>query len=198
MSMFLGGLFDCIKRKKGYFFLIIVLTIISIVLGVIAAVNFGGGVFSIDISKIAYIKYLKDDCGFMSMVFGLILSLLIFFMVCLIFHRKSWFVPLGLMFYLYLVYSQAVIFMSIILIYGFFNCVILVLLLLIYTLLIWFVFMLILCELICLTNRTDYFRCCFSLKESNLLWHVVGIVLLTFIFSLILIVLKNYVILLIY
>ena len=170
----------------------------AIVLGVVAAVNFGGGVFAVDLSNISYIKFLKGKCGFMSMLFGLILSLFVFFVVCLICHWKFWLMPLGVVFYLYLVYSQAVVFMSIILIYGFLNCVILSILLLVYSILVWGVFLLVLCELSCFTNSSDYIKCCCSLKESKTMWFLLGLITLTFVFTLVLTILKNYVILLIF
>lgn len=198
MNVFFGGLFECVKRKKGYFVTLIFLSVVAIVLGVVAAVNFGGEVFVIDLSNIAYIKFLQGDCGFMSMMFGLLLSLLVFFAVVLICHWKSFLLPLGIMFYLYLVYSQAVIFMSIILIYGILNCIILAILLLVYSLLVWSLFLFILCELLCNTNLHGYFKTCFSFRESKVLIYVIGLVVLNLIFSLILTILKNYVILLIF
>ena len=118
MSIFFNGLFACVKRKRGYFVILLLLSILAIILGVVAAVNFGGGVFAVDLSNIAYIKFLKKDCGFMSMLFGLILSLMVFFLVIVFCHSKTFLTLLGILFYLYLVYSQAVVFMSIILIYG--------------------------------------------------------------------------------
>ena len=197
MSVFFSSLFDCVKRKKGFFVILLILSVFAIVLGVIAAVNFGGGVFAVDLSNIAYIRFLKGG-GYMSMLFGLILSLIVFFVIITICFWKPILSPLGVLFYLYLVYSQAVIFMSIILIYGILNCIILVVLLFIYTLIVWFLFLLILCELSCFTNQHDYFKNCFSVKESRVLLFLLCLMFLTFIFTLILVILKKYVILLIF
>jgi len=198
MNRIFVGFLDCFKKKKGLLIFLIILSITALILGVIASVNFGGGVFSIDLSNIAYIKFLKGDCGMMSMVFGLILSLIVFFLVCLVCYSKTWLISLGIMFYLYLVNSQAVVFMSIILIYGFFNCVILSLILLVYTLIVWFVFLMLQCELACLTNSYDYFKCCCSFNKSRVMWLLCVLIALSFVFSLILMVLKNYVVLLIF
>ena len=198
MKNFLSGLFDCVKRKKGYFIILILFSLLAIILGVIAAIKFGGGVFAVDLSNIAYIRFLKGDCGFMSMFLGLILSLLVFFIFCLACHYKAWLLPLGFLFYLYLVYSQAVVFMSVILIYGILNCIILVVLLLIYSLIVWCLFLLMLCEISCFTNQNGYFKTCFSFKESKTLFLLISLLILTFVFSLILVILKNYVVLLIF
>ena len=191
-------MFDCVKRRKGYFLLLLLLSIVAIVLGVIAAVNFGGGVFSVDLSNISYIKFLKGDSGLMSLIFGMVLSLGVFFAVILICNWKPFLLPLGIIFYLYLVYSQAVILMSIILIYGILNCIILIVLLLVYSLLVWLIFLLIMSELINVTNDSQYFRTCFSFNNSKALLHLILLISLTAIFSLILLILKNYVILLIF
>lgn len=198
MNIFFNGLFDCVKRKKGYFVILVILSLIAIILGVIAAVNFGGGAFAVDLSNIAYIRFLKKDCGFVSMMFGLILSLLVFFVVIVVCHFKPLLTPLGILFYLYLVYSQAVVFMSIILIYGILNCIILVVLLFVYSLLVWLLFLLILCEISCFTNLDGYFKTCFSFKESKVLIYLTCLLALTFVFALILIILRNYVVLLIF
>ena len=198
MNNVFSGLFDCVKRKKGYFVILIILSVVAVVLGIIAAVNFGGGIFDIDLSNIAYIRFLQDDSSFMSMLFGLLLSLLIFFAIILLCHYKAFLLPLGLLFYLYLVYSQAVIFMSIILIYGILNCIILVVLLFVYSLLVWAFFLFILCEISCFTNIRGYFRACFSLRNSKTIIFLIGLLVLTIIFSIVLTILKNYVILLIF
>ncbi len=198
MNKFFGGLFDCVKKKKGYFLVLIILSLVAVVLGVIAAVNFGGGIFSVDLSNIAYMRFLKGDCSFVSMIFGMILSLCVFFFIILICHSKSFLTPLGIIFYLYLVYSQAVIFMSIILIYGILNCIILAVMLLVYSLFIWVLFLMILCEVACLTNGFGYFKSCFSFKESKVLTFLICVMVSTLIFALILTILKNYVILLIF
>ena len=198
MNNVFSGLFDCVKRKKSYFVILIILSVVAVVLGIIAAVNFGGGIFDIDLSNIAYIRFLQDDSSFMSMMFGLTLSLLIFFVIILLCHYKAFLLPLGLLFYLYLVYSQAVIFMSIILIYGILNCIILVVLLFVYSLLVWAFFLFILCEISCFTNNRGYFRTCFSLRNSKTIIFLIGLLTLTIIFSIVLTILKNYVILLIF
>ena len=198
MKSFFGGMFDCIKRKRGYFLILILLSIVAVVLGVVAAVNFGGGIFDIDLSNIAYMRFLKGDSGFVSMIFGLMLSLMVFFFVILLCNWKAFLLPLGLLFYLYLVYSQAVIFIGIILIYGILNCIILAVLLLVYSLIIWMIFLLIMCELFDYINAFSYFRTCFTPKQSKIVLYLISMLVVTFIFCLMLLILKNYVILLIF
>lgn len=192
------GLFDCVKERKGYFVFLIILSVVSVVLGVIAAINFSGETYTINLSHIAYIKFLGGHCGFASMIFSLILSLLVFFIVLLICHLKIFLYPFGLIFYMYLVYSQTVVFMSVIITYGILNCIILAVLLLIYSLLVWCLFLFLMCEILKYFNKPNYFRSCCSFKESKILVYFLLMLLVTLIFALVLTILKSYVILLIF
>ena len=198
MIRFFNGIFDCIQKKKAYFIMLLIASIIAIVLGVITAINFGGGVFAIDLDNIGYIKFLKGNCGLMSMIFNLVLSLSVFFIAILLCNSKRFLIPLALVFYLYLIYSQVVVFISIILIYGFLNCVILVVLLFVYNIVIWTAFLLIVLELSCINNGYDYFKKCFKIKECKLLLYLLLVLLAIVVFSVVLTLLKSYVVLLIY
>ena len=106
MNNIFSGLFSCVRIKKAYFVCLIFFTIIAVVLGVIAAINFGGGVYAVDLEHISYVKFLKGDCGFMSLIFNLILSLSVFFIVIYLCNFKSWLVPLAILFYLYCKYQR--------------------------------------------------------------------------------------------
>ena len=198
MMKVFNGFFDCIKKRKVYFILSIVFGLVVVVLGVIAALNFGGDSITINLSNIAYIKFLKTESSFVGMFFNLILSLFIFFVVIFLCHSRKFLIPLGFLFYLYLIYSQTVVFVSVILIYGILNCIIFCVLLLSYTISVWFIFILILAELSCFTNTHSYFRDCCSFNRAKVLTYFIIIVLLTLIFSLTLLILKNYIILLIF
>ncbi len=198
MNNFFVELFDCVRRKRGYLFIILILSLVAIVLGVVASINFDGDVFSVDLSKIAYIKFLKGECGLVSLIFNMSMSLMVFFIIVLICNKKSFLIPVAIAFYLYLVYSQVVILVSLILIYGFLNCFIFAILLLIYDIFIWSIFILITLELSNLTNRFDYFKKSCSFRESKTLFFILFAILGVITFSFILMVLKNYVVLLIY
>lgn len=196
MSRLFNGLFDCVKRKRGYCLFLLLLTIVAIVLGVIGAVNMNGDL-TINLSHIAYIRFLRGS-GFMSMFFGLFLSVLVFFLLILLCNFKFWLMPFAVVFYLYLVYSQTVVFLSIILIYGILNCIILAVFLLIFSILTWLIFLLVMCELSIHCNSSPYLRTCFSPKQSKLVWYLVMITILIFLFTITLTILKNYVLLLVF
>ena len=195
MKLFLFNLLDCVKRRKGYFLFLIIIGVLAIVLGVVGAINLSG--HSIDLTNISYIKFLKGG-GFGSMMFGIFLSLSVFFFAILICHTKPFLLPLGVVFYLYLIYSQTFILLSIVLIYGIFNCAILFVFLLIYFLILWILFLFLLCELINLVKSSNYFKKCFSLRESNVIIWLISLFLVSILFSLILLILQKFVILLVF
>ena len=198
MTNLFNGLFDCVKKKKGLFVFLLIGVVAAIVLGVITALNFGGGVFEIDLTSISYIKFLKGETGFVSLIFNMILSLTVFLLIIVICSSKKWLCPIAITFYLYLIYSQVVIFLSVILIYGFFNCIIFALLLLIYDIVVWVCFTIIMLELSLICGDSNYFKNCFSCKECKLLIFLTLYVVAIIIFSFTLMILKNYVVLLIY
>lgn len=189
---------ELFRLKRGYFFFLIILTLGAIVLGIFAGINFSGGILVIDLSNIAYIEFLKGDSSFVSMIFKLLLSLLIFFLIIHICNIKPALIPLSVLFFMYLVYSQTVVFISVIMIYGFFNCIIFSLLHLVYTLTLFFLFILLCMELSNHCNCTNYFSTTFNINKSSTIFIICGIVILTLIFCLILTILKSFVILLVY
>lgn len=197
MNNIFSSLFYCIKIKKGYFLLLCIITILAIVLGVYAGISFTDGVFAVDLGNIAYIKFLQDESGLFSMIFGLSFSLFIFFALILVFSSKSFLLPLAVIFYTYLVYSQAVVCVSLIMIYGILNCLILLLVLIVYIAIIIILFLLAMMQMACFTNDGCYFKHCFNSKNF-ILWLLIAIVIVCVIFSFLLSILKSFVILLVY
>ena len=195
MNNIFYGLFDCVKKRKGYFLFLLILSVVAIVLGVIGAINLSE--LTIDLSNISYIKFLKGG-GYGAMLFSLLLSLSIFFFAILICHIRPFLLPLGFVFYLYLIYSQTFILINILLIYGIFNCMILFILLIIYYLILWFLFLMLMCELLNLVKINNYFKTCFSLRESKVMVWLTCLIVLSVVFSLILLILEKFVILLIF
>lgn len=198
MNLFFNSILNQIRVRKGLFIVLIISTIVVIVLGVISAINLDGGVLPIDLSNIAFIRYLKGDCGVFFLIFGTILNLLLFYSLILLFCCKRFLIPFAIIFYLYFVYSQIVIFTSLILLYGFFNTLILILLLLIYILLEIVLLMLFLLFLLNYTDSFGYFKNCFSSNNSNLIILTLALIAISILFCVVLIVLKSFVILLIY
>lgn len=189
---------NLIRDKKGYFIFLLFISVVAIVLGVFAGINVSGGILVVDLSNIAYIQFLTNNCSFVPMIFKLMLSMLIFAMLIHICHIKTFLLPLALTFYMYLVYSQTVVFVSIILLYGFFNCIVLSLLLFIYIIVNIFIFTLICLELNKFCNQNNYFNLTFNIKNSYILIYLIAILIITIIFCSILAIFKSFIILLVY
>ena len=189
-------LFGCLKRNKGYFVFLLILTISMMVIAVISAINFDGGILSINFTNVPYIRFLKDECSFISLIFSLILTIAIILLPIFICHCRKLLYIISLIFYCYFIYSQVVILTSIILIYGFFNTLILIIVLSIYLLTIVFLLILIMTEL-SLHSGSGYFQCCFNGNNNFILLSII-LILSIVLFSLILTILKSFVMLLIF
>lgn len=192
-----NSLFDCVRRRKGYFIFLLITSIVVIVLAVFSAINFDGGVLPIDLSNIPFIRYLKDDCSFFYLIFGSILSIAIFVALIILFNSRRFLIPFAIIFYLYFVYSQIVIFVSLILIYGFFSTLILIILLTINLIIEFLILLLILTNLLDICDSHDYFKSCFSPRSCILTLFIITLIW-AIIFAIILAILRTYVILLIF
>lgn len=198
MNNVINNIFYVFRQKKKLFIFILILSIIACVLAIIAGVNFSEGVFSVDLNNICYIQYLKGDCGWFGLIFKLILSLLIFIILIVVFASKPVLFPISLIFYLYLIYSQIVVIVSLIVVYGIFNCVILILLLILYNIVLISIFIFLILDINYCCNCGNYFNNIFNYRNSNLLIYLMLILILCLIFSIILIVLKSFVLLLVF
>lgn len=196
MSIF-SNFFACVKKRIGFFAFLVVLTVVAIVLGVIAAINFDGAIVSIDLANVVYIKFLQGNCGVVFFIFGSILSVAVYFMIVLLCCSKRFLFPLAILFYLYMIYSQAVIFMSILLIYGIFNALILLLVLLVYIILLALLFMLIITESVEICDSPFYFKSCFN-RTTCILIYSMALLILAVVLCILIWILKSFVILLVY
>ena len=189
---------NTIQTKKSLFVFLILLALTFVVLGVVASINFSSETLTIDLSNISYVKFLKNESGFASLIIKLSFGLILFITIILCCGYKPFLFPISLMFYCYLVYSQTVVFVSMILIYGFFNCIIFVFLLLIYIIVIVSIFILYVLEISNFCGCVNYFKSIINKNNSNILIYILLIILINIIFCLILIILKSFVLLLIY
>lgn len=197
MNIF-SSICDTFRLKRGYFIFLLCLTLTSIILGIFAGINISGGILVVDLSNIAYIQFLTNSCSFVPMIFKLVFSLIVFAMLIFVFHIKTFLIPLSLVFYIYLVYSQTVVFVSIILLYGFLNCIILSVLLFVFIVLNISIFILIILELNKFCGCNNFFKQTLNFRNSNILIYLIAILILCLIFCAILAIFKSFVILLVY
>ena len=188
---------DCIARRKALFILFIVLALVMLVIGVVSAINFNTGVLPIDLGNITFIKFLRGSSGFFSLIFNTIIASIIIYAIMTLCCCKNFLIPFAVIFYLYFIYCMGVVWTSIMLIYGFFATIILLILLLAFYVCEIFILTTLLCELITI-SKTNYFRCCFNNQTSCVVVLSTMLLVLIVTFCLILACLKSYIILLIY
>ena len=188
---------DCIARRKSLFILFIILALVMLVIGVVSAINFNTGVLPIDLGNITFIKFLRGSSGFFSLIFNTIIASIIIYTIMTLCCCKNFLIPFAIIFYLYFIYCMGVVWTSIMLIYGFFATIILLILLLAFYVCEIFILTTLLCELITI-SKTNYFRCCFNNQTSCVVVLSTMLLVLIVTFCLILACLKSYIILLIY
>ena len=188
---------ETIRRKKALFIILLLLTILMLVLGVFSAINFNGGIIPINLNNIPYINFLKEEISFVTLIFGLVLGTAIFYAVIVSTCFNPILSLLGIVFYLYFAYAQSVLFVSIILLYGFFNVLVLLILLLVLMLLEIILLLLILTNVSYYSGK-EYFKQIFSCHNKILLVLSLTLLVLILLFCLILALLKNFVILLVF
>lgn len=188
---------DCIARRKSLFILFIILALVMLVIGVVSAINFNTGVLPIDLGNITFIKFLRGSSGFFSLIFNTIIASIIIYAIMTLCCCKNFLIPFAVIFYLYFIYCMGVVWTSIMLIYGFFATIILLILLLAFYVCEIFILTVLLCELITI-SKTNYFKCCFNNQTSCVVILSTMLLVLIVTFCLILACLKSYIILLIY
>ena len=189
--------FSPIKRNKGFFVVMLIATISVIVLAIFSAVNFDGGVLVLDFKNVTYIKYLKGDSGLMSFIFMTILMVAVFYALILLCCSKKFLLPFAILFYLYYVYAQIVYLVSLLLLYGFLNVLILFLFLIVYLVAEILLLLILLLSLLAISGDSTYFKTCFS-PTNNILLTSIALLLLVLAFCIILMLLKTFVLILIF
>lgn len=189
---------DNIRKHKTLFVVLLILTFIVGIIAVYSAINFEMIAITIDIGNVTFVKFLKGDTSFLPLVFGTLLVLLVFLAIITLCCFKKFLLPFAILFYLYFVYSQIVVLTSLIVIYGFFNTLILLFLLCVFFLLEFLVFVLIFLELFSICGSPCFFKDCFNSNSSCFLSLLILMTLLVFAFCLILAILKSFVILLVF
>lgn len=180
------------------FIILLISTIAVAVLAVYSAMRFKASEISININNVAFLKFLKGDSGFISFIFSSILAVGVVYSILLCCCCKKFLCTIAVVFYLYFVYYQMVVLTSIIVIYGFFNTLILFLFLFLFFVLEFVVFIFLLLELCLKTSCNAYFKTCFNSNLSLVLLLSVALLILTLAFCLMLTLLKSFIILLVF
>ena len=198
MGKFLFKTRDLVQQRKKFLWFLIILSVLVAVLAVVFAVNKPSDIYEVKLTNIAYIQYLAGSSGVFSTIIKMSLSLLIFLSLILVCGARKIFFPMAVLFYLYFVYSQIFVFMNLMFYYGFANCVILLLLLIGHTVANCSLFIFILIEQTTICGRRGYFGLLFKISESSILIYLILMILLCVLFCLVLLILKSFVILLVF
>lgn len=198
MREFWRKIFSTIKQKRGTFIILLILTIIMLMLGVISGRHLDNGIITIDLSQQPFIKFISHSGGFVSLIFNSLISLAILYFIICVGFIKPFSSLVSIIFYVYFVYSQGVIFINVLLVYGFFNALILLILLLMYIFCLLSLFILLILELLSICNTSPYFKICFNPKQSNIFWLGLIIACVVLVFSFVLLFMRSYIFLLIY
>ena len=197
MRKIFSCLFENVRLKKGYFITLIVLSVLAIIMAVVSAIQLNGSILPIDLSNIVFVRFLRGDCGFIFLVVGSVLNLALFYLAIVICCCKNFLRPVAILFYLYFVYCQAMIFTSIILIYGMLNAFLILTLLFVYLICVFAIFIMIILCLFSL-DCNNFWSSCFKPSECQLAALSLAILLLTIVFCIIESILKSFVLLLVF
>ena len=187
-----------INRCKFLFTILLVGTLAVSILGIYAGITFESAALSLDMGNVSFIKFLCGNSGFVGFIFSSFISILVIYAIIILACCKKFTYPIALLFYFYFVYSQMVIFICLITIYGFFNVLILAICVLVFFIFEFLLLALILLDLWCISNSFEYFKCCYNPNYSNVVWLSLILALVVLIFCLTITILKSFVILLIF
>ena len=163
------------------------------VLGVVGGIQLNNSMFPQDFSNVSYVKFLKGSTGFAGFFFSALLTILVF---CLIIYfccckRILW--PIGILFFLYFVYVQTVTIISVSTEFGFFNTIILVIYLIVVSLVYFTLFLLF---VVCCCDCCGHMY--FSTASKTVLPVLLCFIMVILINVLFLMILKGFVIILVY
>lgn len=192
-NTFFNNVSNACKRHKFLTTGLIIGLIVAMILGIVGGIQINNSMFPQDFSNVSYVKFLKGSSGFVGFFFTSLFTILIFVSIILITSCKKFLLPIGILFFMYFVYTQTVTIISICTEFGFFNTIILVVYLIIISL-IYFAILLLITVQCCDCVGAMYFR----LALKNILPLIVSLVLIVLINVLFLMTLKNFVIILVY
>ena len=200
--IYMGSFFDrvcqCVWTKKWALILLVILSLVMIGLAVYSASRFEGLEIEINLTNIAIIRFLMGGIGIVATIFLTTLACVVFFFLILLCHCKTWLIPLGWAIYLYYVYCQAVVIVSLIIKYGFLNCVLVVSMLIMFLLVSMAIFLLAILDFLSICRCSTYFSTCFNIRDDNTLIYLIALVVFISLFVLVLSIMKSFMILLIY
>ncbi len=193
LSLFDHAFSSC-KRHRVFTIWLIVALVTSVTLGVVAGIRINHSSFPQDFSNVGYVKYLRDNVGFAGFFFTEIFTIIVFVTITVLTCCKAWCCMFGILFFMYFCYSQTVTIVSIIMEFGFFNTVILLIFLVAISLIYFYLFLLVVVECFDCIGMPNYFSGC----VCAILPLIISFLLASLFNAIFLMVLKNFVFVLVY
>ena len=183
-----------IKRHRPFTCFILILIGMCIFCAVLAGIKFNNSSLLISFSNVTIVKFLRGSSGFGGMLFSNILTISIFSAIIILSCCKKYTISIGVFFYGYYIYAQALTLIAFMLEYGIINTMVIALCLMLGMIVT--IFLMLELFLICmeLQNSHFYLKSCLN----SCLPILICLLLVLISQSLIFFVLRNYVIVLVY
>ena len=193
-NRFSYSLFEPIKKHRALTSLIIVIIGVCIFCAILSGIKFSNSSLVINFSNVSIVKFLRDTSGFGGMLFTNLFSISVFCTIIISSCCKKYTISIGLFFYGYYVYSQVLTLIAFVLEFGIINTLVISFCLLIGMLIIFFLLLDLFVICIDFQNEHLYFKS--ALYQCIPILIIISIVLLSQ--SLIFLILKNYILILVY
>ena len=193
-NRFSYSLFEPIKKHRAFTSFIVVLIGACIFCAVLSGIKFSNSSLVINFSNVSIVKFLRDSTGFGGMLFTNLFSISVFCIIIISSCCKKYTISIGIFFYGYYVYSQVLTLIAFVLEFGIINTLVISFCLLIGMLITFFLLLELFVVCIDFQNEHLYFKAALSHCLPILIF--ISIVLVSQ--SLIFLVLKNYIIILVY
>jgi len=187
-------LFDPIKKHRTFVIFMIILIGVCIFCAVLSGIKFSNNSLVINFSNVSIVKFLRNSSGFGGMLFTNIFSISIFCVIIICSCCKKYTISIGIFFYLYYVYSQVLTLIAFILEYGIINTLVVSFCLLVGMVITFFLLLELFVICIDFQNEHLYFKYALSHCIPILIFILIVLVSQGIIF----LVLRNYIIILVY
>lgn len=193
-NRFYYSLFDPIKKHRQFVSFMIIIIGVCIFCAVLAGIKFSNSSLLISFSNVVIVKFLRGNSGFGGMLFSNLFTLAIFSTIIICSCCKKYTISIGIFFYAYYVYAQTLTLIAFVLEFGIINTLVIAFCLLIF--MICTLFLLLELFVICLEIQHDYLY----FKQSFMhCLPILSLVCALLVFeSIVFLVLRNYIIVLVY
>lgn len=183
-----------IRRHKSFVGLVLIIVGSCIFAGILAGIKYNNSSLLLSFSNVVVVKFLRGSTGFAGMMFSNIFIVMIFSGIIIVSCRKKYFVSIGLFFYGYYVYAQTLTLLAFLLEYGIMNTFVIAVCMLLYMIIMLFLFLQLFLIGLDMQSECNYFKS----AVINCLPILLCIALTIIIQCVVLMVLKNFIIVLVY